>query len=479
MFVSSKNQDWEEIPGFDPEHEQYVPLNLDKWLRDHGIEKEGERLGGKNQPAFEDDNLDACESQIVQWVNRRGRRCREDVSRHLSDLVRDLVHMETDAELDMLGQEVNERKRDAEDDIENALHAGRNRLTDKENDVREHDGEIERFRSRNQLKRPPDYSHRRTALRYISACLVVEAALNATLLMDVNPLGLLGSTIQMILIGAVNVMAAGGSMGALLRWRNHVSRPLKSVCGLGILLVLVFVVFFNLLVGHFRNSAQAALDDPAGNFLAVGNDALQRLLAAPFDLASFQTILLVLLGVLCFGIGAMKWYQRDDAYPGYGKKHRELQRVRDAYSEAFDKERDNLREEHKRHESRLADMRYQLTTKQSRWRELCHRGDHLVADYRTNLSQYQHDLNRLLDAYRTANRNARSAPPPPHFNRNVEVDEAILQVPEFQPPEETSIKAVADKVHDAIEHLQDAYRAARRKYPTLEELAQTEPGGAG
>ena len=91
-----------------------------------------------------------------------------------------------------------------------------------------------------------------------------------------------------------------------------------------------------------------------------------------------------------------------------------------------------------------------------------------MADYAVNLNQYQYDLNYLLSAYRDANRNARTDQVPAHFEVQVLLDPKILLPPSFDPPDETSLKGVADVVDGAIQELQDAYRTAARKFPSLE-----------
>lgn len=467
-MVSGKNSTWDSIPGFDRAKEQYAQLDLTQWLNEHRIEDEGKRRGRENQPAAEDDSLDASESKIVDWVNRRGRVCRENVSGHLSDLERELADMENEAELTILENRVGELKQEAEIALESGIDAGRTRLTEAEQAVRDGSAEFERFRRRGGLTRLVNYSQRRTALRYIFGCGFVEVLLNASLLMDVNPFGLIGSTMQMTLISLVNVVFAGLVMGVLLRQRNHVAVSRKALAWTGIVLLVVAVFVFNLAVGHFRNSMQASLNDPSADVLAMGNDVLQRLLDGPLNLASFQTVLLVLLGNVCFGIGAWKWYRRDDPYPGYGDLERLLRGKKDAYADAYHREQDALNDIHEGYQSQLKDIRHQLVAKQSKWRETCGRGDKLVTDYATNLGQYQHDLDFLLAAYRTANRSARNTRSPAHFDDAVQVDESILAPPQFHPPQETSLDGVAEKVNGAIQALQGEYRVARRKYATLE-----------
>ena len=468
----SASADWDNIPGFDPTKEEYVPLDLDDWLAKHRVAAEGEKLGRANKPSAEDDGLDAMESKIKDWINRRGRICRQNVGNHLSDLQRELADLENKEQLAIREQQVAQEVGKAEAALNDTVRTIRNDLIDKEDDVRIGNRELERFREENRLTRLPDYSHRRSAAWLIGICAAVEIVLNASLLMEVNVFGLLGSVMQMSLISAVNVLFAGLTAGALLRQCHHVSPFRKGIAGICLVVVLALVFVFNLTVGHFRDSMEAILQSPAADAFAVGGDALERLWAGPFALGSFQTALLVLLGVLCFAFSMWKWLQRDDAYPHYGRRDRELEEKKAAYRKAYESADAALRQTYEQHRSTLEDMLHQLEIKQSKWQEVCGRGNTLVAGYPHYMGQYQNDLDTLLAAYRSANRNVRSDPPPAHFNELVPVDQAILAPPSFDPPEATSMKGVGDRVHGAITKLQEAYKAATANIPTLEVVAK-------
>jgi len=469
-------QDWTKIPGFDRKKEEYVRLDLKKWLAENKIEEQGRHLGTENQPPPGANSLDAAESNIVDWINYRARRCREDISAHLSDLERDLADKEDSQELEILEHEVSKIRNEAKTSLEQTVNKGRNDLMTPENDVRVGSQDFDAFRLRSRLTRLADYSHRSgKTLLYIGGCWVIELFLNGSLLMEVNAFGLLGSIMQMGLISAVNVLALGLTMGALLRQRNHIAISRQVCAWLGIVLLIGLIFCFNLAVGHFRDSMQAILNDPSADFLTLGNDALQRVLADPFGLDSFQSAFLAVLGLICFAFASWKWFQYDDPYPDYGPRDRQLKEKTALYIEAYNGAQDALKKKHEDYVSRLEDIRHRLQIKQSLWLQVCTRGQHLVDNYPINLHQYQLDLNYLLRAYRSANQSTRTEPAPDHFSREEKVDSEVLEPPSFNPPDETSIKGVADRVHAAITELQNVYREAAGKYLTLEEVTRQEP----
>ena len=287
--------------------------------------------------------------------------------------------------------------------------------------------------------------------------------------MDANPFGLLGAIVQMALICAVNVLIMGWCMGGLLRLWNHVSFLVKVLSAFAALVAMVLVTGFNLAVGHFRDSMQAILDDPEADIFAVGSDTFVRFSEGLVAFDSFQSTLLALLGFLFFCVSTRKWLDRDDHYPGYGKKDRLLKKIQGDYIDRFDRATAELKSEFKGYENRLKDVLHRLVTQQERWREHSIQGKQVFLDFSTNQKQYQHDLNELLGAYFRVNRAARTDPEPAWFSEAVEVDREILIPPEFEVPEQTSFKAVADLVDEAIKELQKFYGDKRQQFPNLEE----------
>ena len=102
---------WDNLPGFDASTGQFLRLDLESWLRKHEIVKKARRQGERNQPAASQARLDATEEQILAWINRRGRVCRENVGNYLSDRERNLGDMENDEELTVLRDQVEEIER--------------------------------------------------------------------------------------------------------------------------------------------------------------------------------------------------------------------------------------------------------------------------------------------------------------------------------------------------------------------------------
>ena len=471
-----RSKSWVNIPGFDAIKEKYVQLDLGRWLKEHAIEEQGRKSGAINKPSPSDTTLDGVESQIVAWINERGRVCREDVSGHLKDLANNLTDMEDEEGLSIRERQVGQHLNDAEMALERKVGDGRNELKAIEDDVLVGKADYEDFRQRSRLTRLPDYSHRESALKIIISCFLVELVFNATLLMEVNAFGLLGSIGQMALIGAVNVLGLGFCMGFSFRQFAHIAVPRKLFSAIGFVVILSLVILFNLSVAHYRDSMQAVLSDPSADVFSLGNDALQRFAENPLGLDSFQSALLALVGMMFFAIAAWKWWQRDDAYPDYGRRHRRLKESQKEYILVCKRAQDALRSAYESFENRLQDIEHSLKIKKTQWREMRLRGNQLVNNYSMMVQQYQRDLDFLLSAYRTANLSTRTDPAPVHYSQQVQIDHEISLPPEFDPPVATSLLGVAGEVDKAIRQLQDVYQRSMRQYRSLE-VVLTEASG--
>ena len=468
--MSARKDDWDNVPGFNREKEEYINLDLEKWLKEHKIREEGSRLGVKNQPSTNSEKPDACEAKIVNWVNRRGRICRENVERHLTDLQNQLSDIDDEQELDALKQKVVEIENNAVRELQHQAQDSHNIWPKHKDDVREARQDYLSFKQKNELTRPPDYSHRNGVIMFILCCFIIETALNATLLMEVNVFGFLGSVAQMGLISAVNILILALAVGALLRQRNSVSVWKSLIAWLGIILLVSIDSLFNMLIGHYRDSMQAVLSNASVDVYSLGKDTMQRMLENPSGLEAFQSVLLALLGFLFFALASWKWYQRDDPYPDYGRRHRQLKEIEDQYIEVYKQTQENLKKVFSDYQSRLEDKRHALEIKKTKLREISKRGHELVKSYPIHLHQYQHDLNELLEAYRSANRETRTDAPPAYFSARVLVDEEIFQPPAFDPPVATNIAGVTDRVHEAITRVQKQYDDVSREAPTLEAI---------
>ncbi len=118
---------WDNVPGFDPAKGEFRRLDLDRWLKENRVIEQAGADGEQNKPSAGEARA-GVPDKIIGWVNRRGRICRQNVSKWLNDLERNLADMEDVEGLEQRKQEVQETLEDAKLDLEGKKKSQRNEL---------------------------------------------------------------------------------------------------------------------------------------------------------------------------------------------------------------------------------------------------------------------------------------------------------------------------------------------------------------
>ena len=430
-------------------------------------------VGRQNQPGPDEQQPDDMHEKIRSWVNHRGLQCKQDVGRYISDANAELNDIEDSEGLKKLQNRVTQIRNRVETEIKGRLEYDRNDLYALHKAVKEETKAFEEFRKASGLTRMAVYpTNFLQKWWWVIFCAVLEVIVNAFTLGDVIPTGILGASALMLTITAINILIGVLVIGNLWRERNHVLAWRKILGWMLILIFSVGIVGFNLAVGHLRDGM--LMIDPTNliNPLdALRNDAWQRLMSDPIQYESFQSGLLVLAGLVFFGIASWKGYVSDDAYPGYGKNDRNLRKLINQFRIKLEEARRVIEIQHKKDVDELQDILYELDVKKAQWRNTMDRIIRVRQEYPANLRQYEADLKFLLAAYRTANRNIRTEPVPGFFDSLLPLDPDIMEPPIFEPREESNQGDIAEHIHKSIENVQMLYRNALLNYPSLEDIS--------
>ncbi len=256
----------------------------------------------------------------------------------------------------------------------------------------------------------------------VLAVVVAEGAINSYFFAAASDFGLLGGFLQAFFVSGVNVAFA--FIGGYLMLRQLVHKnPGRNLAGLiGLFAVLMMIVLINLMAAQYRGFLEQNIENP-------GNAVIERLLSLDFSgaLNSINSVLLVLVGLLCAFFSGWKGYSSDDPYPGYGDMQRDVNSAMDIVREVKDESEDILyewgedqRNELKEIRKRLDDMRLSLI-------EL-HDSCPMLARFLTfssgeELCEIAH---QLLSFYREENRRIRATPAPDYFSRYPSVQDLDL-----------------------------------------------------
>lgn len=481
MAEQDPNAKWDDIPGFNGQTGEYVRLDTDGWLKAHRIREEARKLGSDNFPREDQTDFDEIHYKVLDWINQRARQCKQDVDKYLMDQMSMLNGIEEDEDLETCKDEADQIANAATIEFGEQAQEGQNALNPIKADLRNGWREYVKFRQWNHLERLAQDTDVVTAVLWVLILFFVETVLNASLLMEVNPFGLVGAAIQMGLITGINILIGFLGVGRIFRYVNHVNTGKRLAGWLAGGSLTALIMGFNVAVGHFRDSMQAMVARAEIDPIAMlENDAISRLLEEPFGFDAFQTILLVLTGILFFTIASWKGYRWDDPYPGYGPRTRKLESLKAVYAKRRKAAVQAARTCQEDAIHKLKDLQYKTKLKNDRWDELVERGRQVARNYITHMHQYQHDLNYLIAVYRSENRQTRTDPEPVFFSQPMQIDSMIMESPEFAPHEKISTRNLMEHIHDKVTEVQKSYNeeVLRRIYPTLEDIG-TEAEGEG
>ena len=254
--------------------------------------------------------------------------------------------------------------------LADCLREEKNRLADLEN-----------FKAEHSLSRDAHYpSSPLLAFGILSILVIVEAGINGVLFADGSDQGLFGGWLEALVLAIANVGAAF-LLGRFLLPQLH-RRGLGLRAGAFVLCLAGFVAIgaINLVGAHYRDFRSEANPDPAAaiapmneaslapggakpalgpsasrkaakpapgqppssppvpiaqNEKAKEREAIAKLVGAPFELGSFMSFFLFVIGLCGASIAALDGYKLDDPFPGYGRRHRQYAAARIRSAEAL------------------------------------------------------------------------------------------------------------------------------------------------
>ena len=241
-------------------------------------------------------------------------------------------------------------------DLESAMHNARLQLRTSQNlpppSARARDNAFSRyqneqtaynlFKQANGLIRVANDDDRRLQILLALAVVVVEAFFNARFFGPASEQGLLGGWTTAFFVSVINVGFAflAGALG--LRYVVNHKNPAHKLFGL-IWSALCFCASAAMvsLAALYRGSIDVCRQRTSESLSKdIERCASQESVNAffAFDLgkmfSSVDSVMLLLIGVLCLIFAALKGYEYDDPYPGFGAMNRTVERAGEAFEEA-------------------------------------------------------------------------------------------------------------------------------------------------
>lgn len=455
--------------GFDPLHGGYLRIDTARWSQEHDIRQIATDEGRNRFPPTDQVEPDQTHAKIQSHVEDVANSCREEVGNHLTDLMTAIEGVYDEAGLKRLEQQAEDTVNTATREYDTTVAQDETTLKPPLEDMRSQRQGVEAFRKAHQLgQRQADYAERRQEAMWVGAIAVVEIVLNAVLLGEVMPYGIGGALGVVCFITAINVALGYVITGPWWRRRNHVEPEPGQKATLGCIAIGAGILAFNVCVGQFRDAMETfgeQLRSGAATHEAAMRDIWRQAIEAPWSFDSFQAMLVVVVGVGCFVLAAVKGYRADDEYPGYGKITRALKRVEEGYRAAREEATAAFEDQHKRSLAKLDDLLYDATAKREQYDSLCQEGRKVAAQFVPAMQGHAQALRELTQIYRDTNRKHRGdAPVPQYFEERRRLDDRFFEPVAFEPPARPDVNRLATKVGAEKQRLHAHYETLLKQF---------------
>ena len=331
------------------------------------------------------------------------------------------------------------------------------------------------FMKENDLKRVAEYPGNQYAhWMWVPVAAIAESFIGANLLGSVSRGGTIeGWTVASVLT-VVNILFGVGA-GLSCRFMHHARASVRSINILILALVIVLALLWNTVAGHVRDAY--VLAQASGNLDSIDSafaNAFAILIDTPIPWDSLQSAGLVFVGVAVFMLTGYKSFTSDDRCPGYGKLHRQVEKLMAEYETVREECLDKLRTKHDEIHLDIAEFKARHTADKASWQNNRDDITNVLNGYEVNLNQYNLDLAYLLAAYRDENLSARNSPPPPFFNTPLTVDHEVTNRPEIAIPDPFQWGDIPHKAQQGFSQLEQQYTTLRNRFEAIDSDVKNE-----
>ena len=391
---------------FIPGSSIFPSIDSDKIAKELHLAEQGTTRGQENQPPSEAKEFDHIETGIVERIEELRRKGIENFETNRR------VYNERLARAGSATKEVEVAAGTAKGEFgrqvqvwHSAIEGPRERLADTYR-------WRARYRQINRLEYPAkEFEGWLKVFSMAIILIVLEAGMNTYLFSTGNEFGLLGGLFAAALVSVVNV-GSSAILGYMARYVHRRNWFLK-LFGLCFILGWVgFALVANLAVAHFRDGLEAGI-----SWRPAAEQAVPALMSRPLELASIESWILAILGVLISTLAFRKGWHTDDPHPGYGRVERAVRDAREAYVSELDLALDDLAKIRDQAIADLQDANEQVRQSIGEAIDTLFGQSTLGAHLQTFLEQCDVKTAHLLAIYRDANRAARKTPAPKSFDR--------------------------------------------------------------
>ena len=445
---------------------EFQAIDTEGMIKKMRLKELAREQGVRNLPSSDSEVFDAVEQNIVNEIENEAK---ANFNAYL-DHQKTYAERAGDTGIQSLLLRIGTTAGDAITDFERKTHIGTSDLYSRKRDVIESARELEKFRNRHGLERPPrDYGARTFKIGVLILILAVESLLNGVFLSKGSESGLVGGVFQALLIASINVFV-GVAVGRLVfPWLVYRNLGVRFVAGAGAAIYLMANAGFNLAIAHYRNAV-------AGDPFEASSVAYRSLLANPLGINDLQSWGLFIVGFLFSLIAAYDGFRMNDPYPGYGQRMKQNLEALDEYNALKDELLDDLHKIKKDAEEEMNDLVRSIQSRQSEHDFIVRKSQALKQSMLQHFTHLESAGNTLLSYYRDEDRLHRQTPVPPRFNNarwTFEYPSVEMTVVVDTNQRELLQRALKE-VPRQREELHNGFRKAYAEYKRIDDLVKIE-----
>ena len=309
---------------FDERTGEFLPIDFDVAKRNLNLTEYAIENGKKHIPLVKTSTKDATATNIDRYINDLVYLAKGKLINRL-EAIDDLNRIQLSSR-----QYINEIFEKARAEIRATARERYNALFTAKRKWVLGESEFKAFRDEHYRKGPARYPADKTKnFGYIFLITIFEILMNAYALGAAHPSGSIGVILEIFMFGIVNVGVAFFLGCYVWRYFYHISTVKKTVATVLVVPMVSFIVFLNFFLAHYRDAISKLAHNELGSLQLLvemqrlGGQAIKTLLQNPFLMEDFKSYLLLFVGLLASTLAAMKSFELDDPYPGYGKLSRE------------------------------------------------------------------------------------------------------------------------------------------------------------
>ena len=389
------------------------------------------------RPKTSDTDLDIYQQNIVDHVSKSIEGSRRTAIEELNRL--DLTRKNLEQEVERFS--INHILESAKHNIVR-LHAEFREVLE---NARQEEGAVLRnykfFLYQNKLKREASYPDSKVFhWALIILAVLIESVVNCFFFAGASDLGLIGGFFQALFISLSNIGSALLIGIYILPYKNHVDTKKATRAKTIVAIYFIFAFLLNLGAAHFRTLLET---DP----INAAINTIPHLIHNPFGI-DFESLTLLIIGMLFVIAAMLKGYQSDDEYPSYGKMHREFVNASDHRGMRLNAMRsiNRIIDEHCSQATNLAQgSKYKIND----YKNSIFQSEEAVSRFTKDVESAENVCNNVLWDYRNANLHVRSTKPPAYFSQRYSFDNCQLEV------DLTKAKATVDKIESTLNRVKD------------------------